>query len=282
VEKGKPGSPGPPGPPGRSGLVDQLEIQVSPGVLGLDSQVRSYKTLQVLARESEGASEGSLAFVSEHGELYLRTLAGWRALQELQESSRAYQPSYKLLPQTWTTGPGLHLVALNSPLRGDLGGVRGADLQCYEEAQAEGLTSSYRAFLSSHLQDLATVVRRADRQHLPVVNLQGEVLFSSWASIFSGDGGVFNPATPLYSFDGRDGEVLFSSWASIFSGDGGVFNPATPLYSFDGRDVMTDPACRSCSAPLVVLCIENTYVANAPPRGGATAEGAWPLQRGRG
>lgn len=35
-----------------------------------------------------------------------------------------------------------------------------------------GLTATYRAFLSSHLQDLATIVRKADRNDMPVVNLR--------------------------------------------------------------------------------------------------------------
>lgn len=51
-------------------------------------------------------------------------------------------------------------------------GIRGADFQCYQQARAVGLTGTYRAFLSSHLQDLATVVRKADRDHMPVVNLR--------------------------------------------------------------------------------------------------------------
>lgn len=38
------------------------------------------------------------------------------------------------------------------------------------------------------------------------------------------------------------GEVLFSSWMAIFSGNGGIFNPSIPIYSFDGRNVMTDSA----------------------------------------
>lgn len=62
----------------------------------------------------------------------------------------------------------LHLVALNFPLSGDMR----ADFQCFQQAQLAGLTSTYRAFLSSHLQDLATVVRKTDRHNLPVVNLQ--------------------------------------------------------------------------------------------------------------
>lgn len=66
----------------------------------------------------------------------------------------------------------LHLVALNHPLKGDMRGIRGADFQCYQQARAMGLTSTYRAFLSSHLQDLATIVRKADRTGMPVVNLR--------------------------------------------------------------------------------------------------------------
>lgn len=51
-------------------------------------------------------------------------------------------------------------------------GIRGADFQCYQQARSMGLTSTYRAFLSSHLQDLATIVRKADRNDMPVVNLR--------------------------------------------------------------------------------------------------------------
>ncbi len=51
-------------------------------------------------------------------------------------------------------------------------GIRGADFQCYQQARSMGLTATYRAFLSSHLQDLATIVRKADRTDMPVVNLR--------------------------------------------------------------------------------------------------------------
>lgn len=66
----------------------------------------------------------------------------------------------------------LHLVALNAPLKGDMRGIRGADFQCYQQARSMGLTATYRAFLSSHLQDLATIVRKVDRTDMPVVNLR--------------------------------------------------------------------------------------------------------------
>ncbi|CAL8368967.1 unnamed protein product [Boreogadus saida] len=292
--KGPQGPPGPPGPPPAYGAAVNIPGPPgppgSPGAKDLFSPVRLYQTLQALSREGEGLREGSLALVSESGELYLRTLSGWRPLlelpmwrssRELQESSRGYQPSYNLLPQTVSAVPGLRLVALNSPLRGDMRGIRGADFQCYQQARAGGLTSTYRAFLSSHLQDLATIVRRNDRHHMPVVNLYGEVLFSSWASIFSGNGGVFNPATPLYSFDGRD-VLTDPAWPEkqVWHGSSVVGVRATTSYCeawrAGDREVtgyasllqtgrLIGQHSRSCSTPLVVLCIENTYVANAPP-----------------
>lgn len=62
----------------------------------------------------------------------------------------------------------LHLVALNTPVAGDIR----ADFQCFQQARAAGLLSTFRAFLSSHLQDLSTVVRKAERFGLPIVNLK--------------------------------------------------------------------------------------------------------------
>uniref|UniRef100_A0A803TBU5 Collagenase NC10/endostatin domain-containing protein n=1 Tax=Anolis carolinensis TaxID=28377 RepID=A0A803TBU5_ANOCA len=94
----------------------------------------------------------------------------------------------------------LHLVALNTPFSGDMR----ADYQCFQQARAAGLTSTYRAFLSSHLQDLLTVVRKTDRYHLPIVNLKDEILFDNWEAIFSGKGGQFDLRIPIYSFDGRN------------------------------------------------------------------------------
>ncbi|MGH0144457.1 UNVERIFIED_CONTAM: hypothetical protein FKN15_003197 [Acipenser sinensis] len=83
-------------------------------------------------------------------------------------------------------------------------GIRGADFQCFQQARAMGLMATYRAFLSSHLQDLATIVKKGDRFNMPIVNLKGEVLFNNWMSIFSGNGGQFDPQIPIYSFDGRN------------------------------------------------------------------------------
>ncbi|NXN97327.1 COFA1 protein, partial [Rhinopomastus cyanomelas] len=166
----------------------------------------------------------------------------------------------------------LHLVALNLPVSGD---VR-ADFQCFQQAQRAGLTSTYRAFLSSHLQDLATVVRRADRYHLPVVNLKGETLFSNWESIFDGNGGQFNAEVPIFSFDGRNvltdpswpqkvlwhgstahGIRLVSSYCEGWrTAAAGALGQASPLET--GK--LLDQKVYSCSHQFIVLCIENSFV----------------------
>lgn len=68
--------------------------------------------------------------------------------------------------------PQLHLIALNAPQSGNMRGIRGADFLCFQQARAIGLKGTFRAFLSSKLQDLHTIVRRSDRDSLPILNLK--------------------------------------------------------------------------------------------------------------
>lgn len=70
--------------------------------------------------------------------------------------------------------PQLHLIALNSPQTGSMRGIRGADFLCFTQAQAIGMKGTFRAFLSARLQDLHSIVRRADRDRVPIVNLKVE------------------------------------------------------------------------------------------------------------
>uniref|UniRef100_A0A3P8SAN2 Collagenase NC10/endostatin domain-containing protein n=1 Tax=Amphiprion percula TaxID=161767 RepID=A0A3P8SAN2_AMPPE len=232
--------------------------------------------ISALNREAHRAAEGTLAYVSEKGgELYIRARNGWRKIQlEYVVSSHLV-----FLFQ-------LHLVALNAPLKGDMRGIRGADFQCYQQARSMGLTATYRAFLSSHLQDLATIVRKADRNDMPVVNLRivfigGEVLFSSWMSIFSGNGGIFDPSTPIYSFDGRNVMTDSAPEKLVWHGSSTVGIRLTTNYCEAWRTAdmaVTGQAAllqtgrllgqhvRSCSNHYIVLCIENTYVGNSHQR----------------
>lgn len=51
-------------------------------------------------------------------------------------------------------------------------GIRGADFLCFQQARAVSLAGTYRAFLSSKLQDLYSIVRKSDRENLPIKNIK--------------------------------------------------------------------------------------------------------------
>ena len=82
-------------------------------------------------------------------------------------------------------------------------GIRGADFACHREARRAGLSTSFRAFLASRIQNLDGIIRLEDR-NLPVVNTRGDVLFNTWNSIFNGQGGFFSQVPRIYSFNGKN------------------------------------------------------------------------------
>lgn len=63
-------------------------------------------------------------------------------------------------------------MALNQPHSGDLTGPDVADRMCYEQAKAMGLPPNYRAFVSSHRQDLVHAVHPGFRETWPITNLR--------------------------------------------------------------------------------------------------------------
>ncbi|KAG5834027.1 hypothetical protein ANANG_G00282300 [Anguilla anguilla] len=165
-----------------------------------------------------------------------------------------------------TSGPGLHLIALNTPQVGNMRGIRGADYLCFQQARAVGLKGTFRAFLSSKLQDLYSIVRKSDRDNLPIVNLRDQVLFNSWESLFS----MFMRKDIL-----RD-----SAWPQkmVWHGSSSRGHRQTDNYCETWRmedQVMTgmasslqagqllEQAARSCSSRYIVLCIENSYIAQS-------------------
>lgn len=64
------------------------------------------------------------------------------------------------------------MVALNTPQTGSMRGLIGVDAMCYKQAQAIKLKGTFRAFLSSTLQDLYSIVHSAQRGGVPIVNLK--------------------------------------------------------------------------------------------------------------
>lgn len=175
--------------------------------------------------------------------------------------------------------PVLHLAALNSPQSGGLRGIRGADFQCFQQARAAGLSGTFRAFLSSRLQDLHSIVRRADRHAVPIVNLKDELLFPNWEALFSGSEGQLKPGARLFSFDGRDvlrhpawlhksvwhgsdpsGRRLTESYCETWRTEAaGTVGQASPLQA--GR--LLGQKAVSCHSALVILCIENSVMSAA-------------------
>uniref|UniRef100_A0A8D0EQC4 Collagen alpha-1(XV) chain n=1 Tax=Strix occidentalis caurina TaxID=311401 RepID=A0A8D0EQC4_STROC len=187
--------------------------QISSELYQFDLYVTTFQNIEGMLEKVHLVAEGTLIYLSETSEVFIRVRNGWRKLQvlfhyililsnSLTQNGIGFQslPALSPISNTNNGKPALHLAALNLPFSGDMR----ADFQCFQQAQLAGLTSTYRAFLSSHLQDLATVVRKTDRYHLPIVNLKGEILFNNWESIFNGNGGQFNVHVPIYSFDGRN------------------------------------------------------------------------------
>ncbi|XP_075682981.1 collagen alpha-1(XV) chain isoform X2 [Rhinoderma darwinii] len=291
--RGAPGNPGPPGPPGPSSIFGSA-VSIpgppgppgQPGIPGSRNLATATKNIDEMLQRTHLVPEGTLIYLTESSEVFVRVRGGWRKLQlgglislpadsppPPAISGHGYQPFPALTPGINTDygTPNLHLVALNSPFAGD---VR-ADLQCFQQARAVGLTSTYRAFLSSHLQDLHSIVRRADRFNLPIVNLKGEVLFDNWESIFSGNGGHFNSQLPIYSFDGRN-VLTDSAWSQKIFWHGSSQNGIRLVHNYceawrtadmavsgqasllrSGK--LLDQKSYSCSNKFIVLCIENSH-----------------------
>lgn len=178
-----------------------------------------------------------------------------------------------------TSGPGLHLMALNTPQGGNMRGIRGVDFLCFQQARAVGLKGTFRAFLSSKLQDLYSIVRKSDRDSLPILNLKDQVLFNNWESLFSETGGRMKENVSIYSFDGRDilrdsawpekmiwhgssskGHRQTDSYCETWrAGDRAVTGMASSLQS--GHLLQQIPS--SCSSSYIVLCIENSFVTHS-------------------
>uniref|UniRef100_A0A674JT40 Collagenase NC10/endostatin domain-containing protein n=1 Tax=Terrapene triunguis TaxID=2587831 RepID=A0A674JT40_9SAUR len=173
----------------------------------------------------------------------------------------------------------LHLVALNAPLSGSMRGIRGADFQCFQQARAVGLMGTFRAFLSSRLQDLYSIVRRADRSGVPIVNLQDEVLFNNWEALFSGTEAQFRAGVRILSFDGRDvlrdsawpqknvwhgsdtkGHRLTESYCETWRTDDGV---VTGQASSLASGKLLEQKVSSCQNTFIVLCIENSFMTSS-------------------
>lgn len=85
-------------------------------------------------------------------------------------------------------------------MSGNTRGISGADFSCYKQAKRHGYHGTFKALLTSRVQDLTSIVQASDRT-LPIVNTQGDLLFDTFSSIFKGP---TLKTTRIYSFNGRN------------------------------------------------------------------------------
>lgn len=244
----------------------------------------TFRNMEGLLRLSEISPLGTLAFVLNEETLLVRVSGGW---QYVPLGFLVPLPSVTTTPSTTTFGPlspaveslkldkppRLRMAALNQPYTGDMHGVRGADYECYRQSRRANLRGTFRAFLTSRVQNLESIVRFRDA-NLPVVNIKGEVIFNSWKDLFTGEGGSFPYPPRIYSFDGRNilsdntwpqklvwhgadrlGVRAMESYCDAWnSGSLGKVGLASSLL----RNKLLDQEKYSCNNSFIVLCIEVT------------------------
>ncbi|XP_038610536.1 collagen alpha-1(XVIII) chain-like isoform X1 [Tachyglossus aculeatus] len=307
-ECGAPGSPGSPGVPGRTGERGSAGLPGPagpPGPMVSDRtptpspQLQSwvFSSREEMGRAGHLVGEGTLAYVSGGGGgAFIRTDIGWRRLRledpdpALASDDPSETQRSKGLPTSWPspTGrpqrfPSLRLVALNAPLPGHLGGLRGADLQCHRQAQEAGLYGTFRALLAASGQRLASLVHRADRA-LPIVNLrsaqphphpQGQRLARTWGSLLEGNSRhAQGLRAPIYTFDDRVvlEDPLWTQKAAWIGpsqkdspGPQGTCRDWRTSSGAQGLATLLDEgeflrvASLDCTEPLAVLCIEIAF-----------------------
>ncbi|XP_074662909.1 uncharacterized protein LOC141915322 isoform X2 [Tubulanus polymorphus] len=283
------GPPGPPGPPGPAGKTIKIVKDVAPGAV----VVRDQNELRDI---SHTLPVGTIVYVLDYRMLWIRSEKGWQKIllgetvplpprpQADSEALRltpltsqtppTYQPLRDIAVGKKVQGPRIHLVALNEPLNGNMRGVHRADYLCHQQARRAGMKTTFRAFLSSKVQDLEKIIYLKDDKAVPIVNSQDELLFTNWTEIFDGNRGNMNTQATIYSFDGQD--VLKSaSWPMkmIWHGSDKRGIRHTKMYCHEWRSQSTrktgmgsslmkhrllDEEEISCNIPLIVLCVENT------------------------
>ncbi|XP_044155728.1 collagen alpha-1(XV) chain-like isoform X1 [Bufo gargarizans] len=308
---GMPGPPGPPGPPGVVYLNRVFPVPARPHCKQtvpngktedpdsgpverrFDQKVQSwvFANKEEMTEAWEEVEEGSLVYLKEPSSAFFRTNVGWSKIM-LEESDSAlinddpslaeevtdedsdiHEDTVAVLPSIPPRIPSLRLIALNIPLSGDMTGIRGADLQCYRQAQEMSLFGTFRALLSSSSQSLSSIVKKTDRG-LPIVNLKGELLIRNWNSLFDSKLSLHKSDVPIYSFNGRNvlSDTLWphkafwhgcgqrgssvrgrncKEWRNQVNAEG-LASPFT-------RQWLQENDSFSCTKTLAVLCIEIAF-----------------------
>ncbi|CAH4028826.1 unnamed protein product [Pieris brassicae] len=253
-----------------------------------------FKTTDSLLRLGAKNPRGTLAYVIQEQALLIRVNNGWQyvsmgsllAVHNSPGNGPTRTPLQNILETSSLVhhkspvgeGPVLRLAALNEPHTGDMHGVSSTNYECHRQAQRAGLDGTFRAFISSRVQNIDSIVSWVDRE-IPVVNIRGDVLFNSWGEMFDGSGALFAHAPRIYSFSGKNvltdpgwtqkavwhgaspnGEPAMDAYCDAWhSSNPEKFGLASSLRS----NKLLDQETYSCSSRLIVLCIEATPVDTA-------------------
>uniref|UniRef100_A0A1I8IIR4 Endostatin domain-containing protein n=1 Tax=Macrostomum lignano TaxID=282301 RepID=A0A1I8IIR4_9PLAT len=287
---GPKGDKGEPGYCGSCGVRTVPSGRTAAGASGqalASTSVRVIATYQAFEDIAYAFEEGTLVFTKDEKILYLKTdyqLNQWIEVANYittTASPRLRSMAPQLFLPYVVSGKKLRLVALPTKLRGDLYyknafSTLGADYACQDAAMLAGLTKSYfKVFLNGQFNNLDTIVHSSQRADVPVVNLYGQQLFSSYADMLRR--GAWNSKVQLQDFNGRNlsqwrehhglSEIL--AWqglrqaqreANIFSQDCEGFTNRDPMKLGYATDLLSGQLFQSreitCDASQVVLCIE--------------------------
>ncbi|XP_059053925.1 collagen alpha-2(V) chain-like [Achroia grisella] len=250
-----------------------------------------FKTTDSLLRLGTNSPLGTLAYVIQEQALLGRVNNGWQyvamgsllAIHTPPANTPTRTPLQNILETSSLVhhknpavdGPVLRLAALNEPHTGDMHGVSSTNYECRRQAQRANLDGTFRAFISSRVQTIDSIVSWVDRE-IPVVNTRGDVLFNSWGEMFDGSGALFAHAPRIYSFSGQN-VLMDSGWPTkaVWHGTSPNGEPAMDAYcdawhssapdkfglaSSLRSNKLLDQETYSCSSRLIVLCIEATPV----------------------
>ncbi|XP_061378201.1 collagen alpha-1(XV) chain-like isoform X2 [Danaus plexippus] len=255
-----------------------------------------FKTTTGLLKRTTDTPLGTLAYILQEKILLMRVENGWQyvvmgSFLQTREShtSTTFRPTY--YSSTPSSPPSsdettennednyIRLVALNQAYAGNIlmannrTGRNAADQECYRQAYIHNFKSTFAAFLATRVEDLRFIVKRKRDRYVPVVNLYGQVLFDSWASMFNGSGALFAKSS-IYSFNGKNvqidttwplkavwhgsnsfGTVLSRANCNEWTSDSPLnVGAASLLYTHR----LLEEEQHTCDKKLIVLCVEVT------------------------
>ncbi|XP_039943320.1 collagen alpha-1(XV) chain-like [Hirundo rustica] len=268
------GPPGPPGPPGllylnrvhpmhaqppckqpasadRSWPSDAGVPQTEPSDSGADlrRQTWVFKSKELMVKASSAVPEGSLVYVREGSNAFLRTPTGWSRLLLEDPNSflagddpSASTPQYQEVKRVQPRGPNT-LSPMQSPTESLIQKEEEQGLpQILPTTIAPRIPSLRLAALNVPLSGDMSGIRGADLQCYRQSQEAG--LHSTFRAFLSA------PTQHLVSIVKRTdrtlpiinlkGQLLAKSWSSLFGGQSGAALRG-PIYSFNGRNVLTDP-----------------------------------------